>query len=269
MEMELLNKRVERLLNEVRTLAVERARDAEGIECALRARSLHDDSLSEWQPFVNGSEWGGEHRWWDFRFNVTAPEGYTGKQLFLEITTGCEGAWDATNPQFLAYVDGKVRQAIDTNHTTVLLGSDVKPGTVFSIYLKGYCQTDAGNFARMRARTIEVAENVMQLYYDVRVPLEAAELLPRETRPRLLAFQAMSDALNQLDLRDPGSDEFYKSVDAAREYMKREYYDKLCDKEPEVIANCVGHTHIDVAWLWDLEQTRHKAVRSFSTVHRT
>ena len=34
MEMELLNKRVERLLNEVRTLAVERARDAEGIECA-------------------------------------------------------------------------------------------------------------------------------------------------------------------------------------------------------------------------------------------
>ena len=40
MEMELLNKRVERLLNEVRTLAVERARDAEGIECALRARSL-------------------------------------------------------------------------------------------------------------------------------------------------------------------------------------------------------------------------------------
>ena len=266
MEMELLNKRVERLLNEVRTLAVERARDAEGIECALRARSLHDDSLSKWQPFVNGSEWGGEHRWWDFRFNVTAPEGYTGKQLFLEITTGCEGAWDATNPQFLAYVDGKVRQAIDTNHTTVLLGSDVKPGTVFSIYLKGYCQTDAGNFARMRARTIEVAENVMQLYYDVRVPLEAAELLPRETRPRLLAFQAMSDALNQLDLRDPGSDEFYKSVDAAREYMKREYYDKLCDKEPEVIANCVGHTHIDVAWLWDLEQTRHKAVRSFSTV---
>ena len=28
----------------------------------------------------------------------------------------------------------------------------------------------------------------------------------------------MSDALNQLDLRDPGSDEFFiKSVDAARE----------------------------------------------------
>ena len=29
---------------------------------------------------------------------------------------------------------------------------------------------------------------------------------------------------------------------------------------------CVGHTHIDVAWLWTLSVTRDKAVRSFSTV---
>lgn len=28
----------------------------------------------------------------------------------------------------------------------------------------------------------------------------------------------------------------------------------------------VGHTHIDVAWLWTVEQTRQKAARSFQTV---
>ena len=33
---------------------------------------------------------------------------------------------------------------------------------------------------------------------------------------------------------------------------------------PVAVADCVGHTHIDVAWLWDLYQTRHKAARSFS-----
>ena len=31
-------------------------------------------------------------------------------------------------------------------------------------------------------------------------------------------------------------------------------------------ALCIGHTHIDVAWLWNLEQTRQKVERSFSTV---
>src|SRR5699024_4646194 len=30
----------------------------------------------------------------------------------------------------------------------------------------------------------------------------------------------------------------------------------------------IGHTHIDVAWLWRLKHTREKASRSFSTVMR-
>ena len=29
---------------------------------------------------------------------------------------------------------------------------------------------------------------------------------------------------------------------------------------------CVGHTHIDIAWLWSVRQTREKAQRSFATV---
>ena len=34
----------------------------------------------------------------------------------------------------------------------------------------------------------------------------------------------------------------------------------------DVIASCIGHTHIDVAWLWTVAQTREKVARSFSTV---
>ncbi|TCL63806.1 alpha-mannosidase [Hydrogenispora ethanolica] len=36
----------------------------------------------------------------------------------------------------------------------------------------------------------------------------------------------------------------------------------------ETIATCIGHTHIDIAWLWTIEQTREKVARSFSTVLR-
>ena len=32
--------------------------------------------------------------------------------------------------------------------------------------------------------------------------------------------------------------------------------------------SAIGHTHIDIAWLWTVEQTREKALRSFSTVLR-
>ncbi len=33
-----------------------------------------------------------------------------------------------------------------------------------------------------------------------------------------------------------------------------------------MIATCIGHTHIDVAWWWTVEQTREKVGRSFATV---
>ena len=32
-------------------------------------------------------------------------------------------------------------------------------------------------------------------------------------------------------------------------------------------VHTVGHSHIDVAWLWTLAQTREKAIRSFATVN--
>lgn len=40
------------------------------------------------------------------------------------------------------------------------------------------------------------------------------------------------------------------------------------DKKSSVNIRCVGHTHIDVAWLWRLKHTREKCSRSFSTVLR-
>jgi len=40
------------------------------------------------------------------------------------------------------------------------------------------------------------------------------------------------------------------------------------EKHSAVTVNVIGHTHIDVAWLWRIKHTREKALRSFSTVLR-
>ena len=76
----------------------------------------------------------------------------------------------------------------------------------------------------------------------------------------------LSDALNLLDLRDPHSEAYDASVRAAREFLKKEYYEKREGMDVTAVADCVGHTHIDCAWLWDLYQSRHKAVRTFATM---
>nr|WP_289707577.1 hypothetical protein [Enterocloster clostridioformis] len=37
------------------------------------------------------------------------------------ITTGREGQWDATNPQMLFYLNGKIVQGVDVNHREILI----------------------------------------------------------------------------------------------------------------------------------------------------
>lgn len=59
---------------------------------------------------------------------------------------------------------------------------------------------------------------------------------------------------------------FYESVDDAHKVLMTEL-DRL-EKHTNITVNAIGHTHIDVAWLWRLKHTREKAQRSFATVLR-
>ena len=103
-------------------------------------------------------------------------------------------------------------------------------------------------------------------YYDLEVPYQSARLLNTEDQAYITIIQALNESLNLLDMRIEGSKEYYQSLEKAQEYITKEFYEKYCDGEKSPIIYCVGHTHIDCAWLWTLRVTEDKAVRSFSTV---
>ena len=51
---------------------------------------------------------------------LIVPKELTGKNLELTVSTQLDG-WDAVNPQFIAYVDGKLQQGLDVNHREIFL----------------------------------------------------------------------------------------------------------------------------------------------------
>ena len=75
----------------------------------------------------------------------------------------------------------------------------------------------------------------------------------------------MAPALDALDLRDAYSEKFYSSIEKAEQILKEAFYSE--ERECPTVS-AIGHTHIDIAWLWTVEQTREKVLRSFSTVLR-
>lgn len=218
---------------------------------------------SQWGIYETGSLWGGydKHRW--FKVNVIIPDRFKDKRVIFKITTGHEGEWDALNPQFLIYVNGKIVQGLDVNHREITLSEKAEPGKEYIIEILGY----SGLYERkvMISTDLYVLDREIEnLYYDIKVPASIAELLEEDDDNRIKLLNKLGQAIDMLDLREIYSDEFYDSVHASREYLKRELYTNVNYENPLVTA--IGHTHIDVAWLWTIAQTKEKTIRSFSTV---
>ena len=224
-----------------------------------------DLAEEDWEPFDSRlMHWYGPDRHYWFRTVFTIPEEYDGKGLWLRIRTQIEEWDDAKNPQFLVFLNGEVVQGADMNHREVLLSEAATAGEAVTVDLQAYSGTLHPEF-RLMADVEEVSQPVKDLYYDIQVPLWAMDRMDQEGKTAIDILTVLNDTISLLDLRDVHSDDFYRSVEAARAYIAKALYEDLAGDDT-VIATCIGHTHIDVAWWWTVAQSREKAARSFATV---
>jgi len=151
------------------------------------------------------------------------------------------------------------------NHHEVILDECAAAGARYRIVLSAY--TGDQNFNLKFQAALKVLDRRTEdYYYDLSVPYEVACLLQEDDQAYIQIITSLNESLNLLDFRKEGSEEYYASMENARLYLQREFYDKYCGEANTPVVYCVGHTHIDCAWMWTLKVTEDKAVRSFSTV---
>ncbi|MBQ8510892.1 MAG: alpha-mannosidase [Clostridia bacterium] len=217
---------------------------------------------ADWKPYSGGELTAppDSHFW--FRFKLDVPVPAEGREYRFCATTGREGQWDARNPQCIVYIDSEsAYQAFDTNHTW----TPVEPGS-HDVAVYYYTGMDHGStHLNFSLKEIDLATE--RLWYDLSVPYNAMKCLPADSSEYAAICNALDRATMLLDFRRRQSPEFFASVKEAIAFMQREFYDKLNGGTGMELA-LIGHTHIDVAWMWTLAQTREKAQRSFATVIR-
>jgi len=217
-------------------------------------------ALSEFVPYVAGSDWGtgdDSHAW--FHFTVEVPEELKAKPVLLSVKTD-KGGWDAVNPQFILYINGRLVQGLDTNHTTSFLeGEDT-----YDVYVYGYTGAKIPK-AKFFAEIMNLNVEVEQLMYDIKVPFEMLDYLRPDSQEYMEILYHLHKAVSLFDLYELNSEDYFASISKAKKYMDEEFYGKFCKEQPATVI-CIGHTHIDCAWRWTLKQTREKVQRSFSTV---
>jgi len=257
--------RAERLLKDIRTLIYSKPVCVSSFHIKNGAQAdAYREDLHEWQVSPSGSVWIGhdQYRW--YQTKILIPDTYNHHFAVFQLSTGREGQWDATNPQMLLYVGQKLMQGMDVNHSRFLLTNHAVPGTEYEIAFLAYSGT-AGAELVIKARTAILNEEVEALYYDLSNPVEAARLLHKtDPESNRIILEKMTPALDALDLRVPYSKSFDQSVERARKSLRMEFYTQVRENGP--VVSGIGHTHIDVAWLWSVEQTKAKVIRSFATV---
>jgi alpha-mannosidase len=268
MEMIQIKERVGKLLEYLEELVYPQSvpiEDYRMLKSEERFTDIGGLNTSGWQEFHKGQLWGGHREYYWFETIAEIPESFDGKCVVYELKTGREGEWDATNPQFRAYVDGKLVQGLDVNHREIILTEHAEKGRKYRIILAAF--TGDQNFSLRMDSCLKVLDRKTEkYYYDLRVPYEVARLLPPEDSAHIEIIKALNDSLNLLDLRQEDSAEYERTLEEAQNCITENFYKKRCGGVTDATVYCVGHTHIDCAWLWTLSVTRDKAVRSFSTV---
>lgn len=241
-------------------MPVEGVRVGDGTYDFCEHISMEKLKSMELKPYGRDETWGGKDRHYWFIAQVAPDRELRGKERRIILSTGDTDLWNTDNPQIMVYVDGDFKGTMDMNHQELIL--DREEGTydlAFYAYSNNRAKT---NFFHLDVSAYE--EDVARLYYDLKVPFDAGELLPEEDLERIEAWKILNDCVSIIDFRRPGSEEFYSSVKEADAFLRKHYYEAR--KESPVVVHSIGHTHIDVAWKWPLKQTRQKAVRSFNTV---
>ena len=224
------------------------------------------------KPFPCGTAWGTKWEYGWFRTQVTVPESAAGERLMLHLGAG---------PEMLVFVNGKERGSIDRQHNMVELTAEAVPGEKFDSLAEVYAghgirPENGGLYARNAVPVPEPPkyqcivgkshfgvwrEDIFQCYADYHTLYE----LWKTMSDRELRTMKIGEALQQFtyiadfEAEEP---ERSRSILRADELLKPLLESKNGDTVPEYTI--FGQSHLDLAWLWTMEETKRKSARTYS-----
>ncbi len=225
-------------------------------------------------PMVTGKAWGGKWDYGWFKATVNLPKEAAGERIAMRVNVGGEAA---------IMVNGKNHGANDIGHKEITLTRKAKGGETFKILVESYAghgiRTEGGGpcphgremVPEPPANQVKVGvssfgiweEELFQLHFDMETLLQLRDTMADKESLRVAEIDdALMEATLVVDLELPRS-EMLKTVRKGRALLKPLLEKKNGPTSPSM--TCFGHSHIDIAWLWPLQETERKCCRTFSS----
>lgn len=220
---------------------------------------------------VIGDRWKGRDRYAWLSAAVDIPREWEGRTIVGLFDLGKSGDGNNSGFEALLFINDAIYQGVDVNHREVVLAKDCS-GQRLHLQFRLWSGLEGGGERKEQEHQLKQAEiawldkDTDDLYYTSKAILDTLEILP-DGSPEGIELETILDrAFLVLDWSKPASDAFYSSIRKAA--LQLQFALGQLNNDHPVTVTCIGHTHIDVAWLWQLKHTREKTARSFSTVLR-
>lgn len=266
--------RLQRLINELGELRYRDRRPLGAFACfdddGAIGRSSPDPAARRGSMQV-GDRWVGRDQYLWLTQRVSLPDSWLSRDVVGLFDFGRTGGGNNEGFESLLFVAGKPFQGVDSNHQEVIFDPR-ETGPILDLGFRLWSGLEGGGQPRQQSHELLRADIAWldlacdDLYFTARAVLGTVQVLDEQSPEKSRLLNLLNRAFLQVDFSRPGSDSFHESVAEARDALVHALAEQR--REAQVAITCVGHTHIDVAWLWRLKHTREKVARSFSTADR-
>ena len=203
----------------------------------------------------------------------TVPEGWDKMQLALHLPLGVLG--DIFNhPESLVHIDQEPIASADRYHHTIPLYSRMADGKPHVVSLHGWTglagwPPDPEAKAKLymgRPALVERCPHTVAFLRLANAAFDTLGHLGLHTPEAPGLLDALDTAFQALDTRDPMGEAFYASVPEALRLLRQGIEE--AGQPLDVTLHGIGHAHMDIAYLWTVDQIRLKNARTYSNVLR-
>ena len=228
-----------------------------------------------WQIIEPHSYWGEWQTNFILKTDLVIPEDWPDSQdLQLYLPMGEAGDF-FSHPEMLVMVDGHRLGAADRHHHILSLPAYLPKGRSLIIEAIGWTglsswPPEKGLRTQLYMRPcalVQRHEGAFSFLHTARSTLETAQLARTDKRVRHQLLDVLNEAVLQVDLADPiGQPPYFESLALAHALLITRLKDHSEAEAESSTIHAIGHAHIDIAYLWQMEQTRGKLRRSFANV---
>ena len=234
--------------------------------------SFNEAVKGQYLPVPVGTKWGKKWEYGWFRGRIVIPEELEGKRVVFTLNTAEE---------MLVWVNGKETGAIDKKHRFITLSRSASAGTVYEIYAECYAghgvrNEGAGPVAWGEESVPEPPEaqvtvgkssfglwneELFQAAMDYLTLYSLVQKLPEKSLRTMKIVEGLKKFTYIADFELP-EPELTDSVVEAGKLLKPLLECRNGSTAPEYTV--FGQSHLDLAWLWPVEETMRKTARTYS-----